>query len=176
MINYCPPEVNQADAILVFRMHWFDRLRRIAGGAVIFMIGLLTVIFLPVLAPGLPSPWTEYIYLAATLFMLLGWGIAGYGLTLYYLTVATVTKTSIVDVDQISLFNRKVSTLNLEQVQDVTVRQVGFFATFLDFGDVVVQTAGELPEFIFDLVPHPQAIANSILEAQQHRDQKHEGV
>lgn len=169
-VNYCPPEVSEEDVIMVFRMHWIDRLRRVAFGILFILGGLALGISGGALLPSLrEAPWSNFLLLGSSLIVLFGWGATAYGLSLYLMTVATVTRTSLVDVDQSSLFDRKISTLNLEQVQDVTVRQHGLLATFWDFGDVVVQTAGELPEFIFDTVPHPQQIATEILRAQQEK-------
>jgi hypothetical protein len=45
-------------------------------------------------------------------------------------------------------------------VQDVSFAQVGAIRTFFDYGDVLVQTAGTLDNFIFESAPQPSNIVH----------------
>jgi len=63
--------------------------------------------------------------------------------TNYYLDVWHVTQKRIIDVEQKSLFHREISTIRFDKIQDITVEVRGFLATFLDIGDIRVQTASE---------------------------------
>jgi hypothetical protein len=38
------------------------------------------------------------------------------------------------------------------------------FRTFLDFGNVFIQTAGEKTRFVFKNVPHPERVKETIIE------------
>jgi hypothetical protein len=60
----------------------------------------------------------------------------------YYLDVWVVTNKKIIDVEQFGLFNRKVSVLNLDKIQDVNFNVHGFISTMLNIGSISVQTAG----------------------------------
>jgi uncharacterized membrane protein YdbT with pleckstrin-like domain len=60
----------------------------------------------------------------------------------YYLDVWVVTDKKIVDVEQFGLFNRKVSIVNLDKIQDVNFNISGFITTMLNIGSISVQTAG----------------------------------
>ena len=53
-----------------------------------------------------------------------------------------ITDHRIINIDQKSLFKRKVSELELEKIQDVSHEIKGMFATALNFGDVILQSAG----------------------------------
>ncbi len=85
----------------------------------------------------------------------------------YRLDIWVVTDQRIVDIEQRGLFNRIVSELNILNVQDVTSEVQGKFGTFLDFGNIYVQTAGEQHRFIFSQVPKPQAVARIVMQAHE---------
>ena len=80
-----------------------------------------------------------------------------------YLDVWTITNYRIINREQNGLFNRVVSKLELSKVQDVTVEQKGMVTTFLNYGDVFIQTAGEKERFVFEQVGSPFQIAKTIL-------------
>ena len=82
----------------------------------------------------------------------------------YYLDVWVVTDQRIVNVIQSGLFSRTISELNIMQVQDVTSQVKGSMATFMDYGHVHIQTAGEKPRFIFEQIPNPRQIAIGIVK------------
>ncbi len=75
-----------------------------------------------------------------------------------------ITNQHIVDIDQIGLFNQTVSTLRLEEIQDISASIKGPVQTFFQYGTVVIQTAGERANFVFDYVPNPYEIEHYILE------------
>ncbi len=80
----------------------------------------------------------------------------------YHLDVWIVTTKRIINIEQKGLFNRFISEHELEKIQDVTAEQKGVLATFLSFGNVLVQTAGEVPMFIFRQVDNPFEVAKQI--------------
>lgn len=75
-----------------------------------------------------------------------------------------ITDQHIVDIDQIGLFNRKVSTLRLEEIQDVSVKVSGPMQTLLQYGTINIQTAGERRNFEFDYIANPYELEQYILE------------
>ena len=81
-----------------------------------------------------------------------------------YLDSWTITNKRIIDIDQRGFFNRQVSSFRIERIQDVTTDINGIIATFLNFGDIHVQTAGDDQEFIIHGVPNPKAIKQNILK------------
>ncbi|MFC1598469.1 PH domain-containing protein [Patescibacteria group bacterium] len=80
----------------------------------------------------------------------------------YYLDVWIVTNKRIINIEQKGLFNRVIAEHELDKIQDVTGEQKGVFATIFSFGDVSVQTAGEVPMFIFRQVDNPFEVAKTI--------------
>ncbi len=94
-------------------------------------------------------------------------GVTAISLVLYVRNVIYVTDEKIAEVAYLSLFNRKVTQLSLGQVEDVTFQQRGIFAHIFNFGTVVIETAGELENCTFTLVPNPNKYAQIIIEAHE---------
>jgi len=82
----------------------------------------------------------------------------------YHLDIWVVTDQRVVSIEQEGLFNRTISELNIVKVQDVTSEVRGTVQTFLDYGQVHIQTAGQEARFVFEQVPHPSEVAKVILQ------------
>jgi hypothetical protein len=88
----------------------------------------------------------------------------------YYLDVWIVTDQRIINIEQRGMFNREIAEHDLDKIQDVSGIQKGFFSTVFSFGDVHVQTAGEIQRFIFRQVDNPFEIVktiNKLIQAKQ---------
>ena len=163
--------------IMEVRKHWYV----FAKDAII----ILFLMFLPIiLYIGLKiSPITllttgnEYVLFIFlyTVWFFVFWVIFFFVWTEYYLDVWIITDQKMIDVDQISLFAREISTLQLDKIQDVTVEVHGIIATFLRFGTLHVQTAGEKREFIINNIAKPQKVKDSISSAIEEYNRKHFG-
>ncbi len=79
-----------------------------------------------------------------------------------------VTNEHIVDIDQNTLFHRSVATLTLSRIQDVSAEVDGPAQTLLQYGTVVVQTAGQKENFRFDYITNPYEAEQYILRT--HKD------
>ena len=86
---------------------------------------------------------------------------------IYYKSSFVITDQSIKQTLQISLFNKKISQLDVAQIQDVTAEKKGFIPTFLNYGRLIVETAGEQENFHFDYCPNPDHYAKIILDSRQ---------
>lgn len=110
-------------------------------------------------------------YVSPAMVSLGGFGIL---LVLAFLAIGTVwiwrrnkvvvTNQHIVDIDQMGLFNRTVSTLRLEEIQDISAAVKGPLQTFFQYGTILIQTAGERENFVFDYVPNPYELEHYVLE------------
>ncbi len=84
--------------------------------------------------------------------------------TNYYLDVWVVTNKRILDIDQITLFRRRVSTLGMKSVQDIRVEKDGILQDLFNYGDLYVQSAGSEKRFLLiEGVRHPNDVRNIIL-------------
>jgi len=77
--------------------------------------------------------------------------------------VLIFTNLHLIQVEQLAIFQRRVSQLSFLRVEDVTGRRVGFLQTVFNFGDVEVQSAGEQEKFIFHNAPNPELLADEAL-------------
>jgi len=78
-----------------------------------------------------------------------------------------ITNSHVVDMDQIGLFNMSLSTLSLYEIQDIKSTIKGPIQTFLNYGTVVIQTAGETENFVFDFIADPNELKQYILSARK---------
>lgn len=136
------------------------------------------ITFLMIIAPGILSvldivqslpnsfQWILLIiwYMITTAFVLeqfLSW----------FFHVTLITDERIIEIDFLHLLYREMTDANLDQIQDVTVEMGGLVRTFLNYGDVIVQTAGEQVKLRLEAVPHPDNVAKILrqlrLEEQQ---------
>ena len=79
-----------------------------------------------------------------------------------------ITNEHIVDIDQLGLFNRRVSTLRLQEIQDISARVTGPIQTMFKYGSIIIQTAGERENFVLDYMALPYELEQYILEARKN--------
>jgi hypothetical protein len=146
------------------RRHWFFLAVRLAVVVLLAIIPLVAGGFMlatpivPVTDFGLAAFLGFY-----TLWLFFLWISVFYMWTVFILDMWIITDKKFVDIEQIGLFHREISTLSLENVQDVTVEVSGIIATWLDYGRVVVQTAGQEREFIIGNIRNPYDFKEKIL-------------
>ena len=85
--------------------------------------------------------------------------------TNYYLDMWIVTNKRLIAIDQNGFFHRTVSSFRLERMQDIQVSVRGIIATFLGYGTLDIQTAGEEDHFKVFGLPDPADIKSVILES-----------
>ncbi|OGN09957.1 MAG: hypothetical protein A3J46_04475 [Candidatus Yanofskybacteria bacterium RIFCSPHIGHO2_02_FULL_41_11] len=96
--------------------------------------------------------------------LLIAWIIFFIIWTNYYLDVLLVTDKRIIDVEQRGFFSREISTVRLENIEDITINVSGVLATFLNYGTLKIQTAAEAREFIIHDVPEPNMVKSTIYD------------
>ncbi len=112
----------------------------------------------------LNSGWFPAFLFVASLWYMALWLSAFHAITLYSLSTVLITNKRIIDSDQHGFFNREVSELSANRIQDVNAHTRGFIETFFKFGNVTVQTASSEREFIFHQVPHPEHVKDVIMQ------------
>lgn len=159
------PNSLPAEEVRVFlRRHWIDLLRIFT-----FSLGLL---FIPIiLGVVLRSAgvnlfdnvfWGPLVTLGIASYVIVVYMLTITEITDYWLDVWIVTTERIINTEQHGLFNRVVSEVHLEQVQDITSETKGIFETFLTYGDVYVQTAAERERFRFKNIDNPDDVKITI--------------
>lgn len=99
------------------------------------------------------------------LWLLITWVSLFYFWTDYYLDILIISNKRIIDIEQQGMFYREISSFPLENIQDITIDIPGIVATFLDFGNVKLQTASEKSNFIIPNAAHPEIVKQTIQDA-----------
>ncbi len=174
---------------VLIRSTWFWILPFLALGGVLVVAGLAAVAgIVPPLpsdaGPGLggvPASYTELLAWASglpigPLFWI--WGILAFILLFQYEDwrndYYVLTDAHLIDVEArpLGLFAER-RQASISQIQDISYRVPSILATFLNFGDVVIETAAESGNFTFDSVYHPALVQQEIFERiSRHRDRE----
>ena len=160
--------------ILEVRKHWIVFIGYAFGLLFSSLSPFVVFIFLKILAPTLLEIDVQGNVNALFLFfyslwLLFLWASFFINWTKYYLDVWYVTEKRIIAVDQRSIFDRGVSNLRFDKIQDVTIDVRGFIPTMLNYGNVKVQTAGEDNyEFAMTAVRRPENVRKVIFN--QHNE------
>lgn len=152
------------------RRHWYVLVKPIATFVVLMVIPPVVLVLAPAVFPLLDSPELKPVinfflalYLAGLLvYIFIRW-------LDYYLDVWIITDQRIIDIEQKGLFNRQISEIAMDRVQNVTIEIPGFIPTMLKFGNIKIQTAGE-GEFTISQVPNFERAKEFILRYSQYRN------
>ncbi len=151
--------------LIVARRHWTVYTPALAGTlfvyvmAIVFFFNVEGIGFIaknPALKASAVVFFSLFL-LFSTLFIYINWLVN-------YLNIQIVTNMHVVDIDQFGLFSRKISELALDEIQDISATQKGVMQSFLNYGDICIQTAGEKPNFNFEKVPNPNELSRRIME------------
>jgi len=136
----------------------------------LMLLPLLAYLLVSIYLPGwleqqAEIPLLEAIFvLAGSIYYLYVWIFMFRAWLDYYLDVWFVTTQRVVSIEQKGLFNRVVAEQKLFRIQDVHAEVKGIIPTFLDYGDVIIQTAGREVLFVFKEVPHPHQVARNLVK------------
>lgn len=159
--------------VLFLRQHFIVNVPWILG--TIALIIAPTVIF-PILFRALSLNMTFPVtyYVVGTLF----WYLATFGFALasfigWFFNIYIVTNERIVDIDFFYLLYKKFSEAELIRIQDINYTSGGLLAAMFNFGNVVVETAGEAPNINFELIPFPEKVVETIRELTEQKGVAH---
>lgn len=141
----------------------------------IVILSIITVLALPAMFVALDIGST--IKLSATASAALGLVLLGvvvlailagmiatyvYESNAFYLTNENVTQRI-----QAGLFSRKIQTISLGSIEDVSYRRNGVIQTILNYGSIRLSTEGEETTYRFNLVSNPEAQVHTINDAME---------
>ena len=141
------------EVIYEVRKHWFVFFTQafflILGAVAPFFLYLTARLFFLSETFQITYDWFLVVIFFYSLWVLSLWIVFFLEWTNYYLDVWYITDKRIIDVEQKGMFNREISNLRFDRIQDVTVKVEGVLATFLRYGDIKVQTAAESSQDFF---------------------------
>lgn len=162
--RYFPSQQPQEKVFLLLRRHWFTYVAFLVIAGIMSIPLFILLGFWLVSSESFTPLAINLSILGASAYFLFVIAVLLYGFIDYYLDVYIVTNERIVDITQDGFFKRSISELYLREVQDVSAQVKGFFPTIMHYGEIVIQTAGEKPNFFFRNVPNPYRISKIIVD------------
>ena len=166
MVNKFFEEQGEDETVyFTFGKHWLALVHPIIASGILIILGIAGL-FLPIYLDIKGDTYKIYllfeslIFLMAVILFYVPW-------VLYYLSVGVLTNIRIVDIDQHSLFHRNTTFARLENIEDISIKTIGFLGTFFKVGRIDIMTAGEVPNLEYPYIKHPEKIAEEIHKAQQ---------
>ncbi len=161
-------ELQEGEQILgKTRKHWIILLRDLGGTVVVgiapfVLLGLLT---LPGILPLENRISLHVLAFVEVTWVLLVW-LALFALwTNYYLDLWIITNRRVVNVDQVNLFRRTVTTWQFENIQEITTETRNPLQNFFNYGLIHIKTAGPTGrETYMEGIPHPDEISTLMLK------------
>lgn len=149
--------------LLVLRQHWFNIVTRISVLAVLALLPFIGGIILSDFLTE--NNATAFYWLITSVYLMFVWFRLFYIIFIYLGNLWIITDHRIIDDEQHGFFNRTVSELSVTSVQDVTIHVKGFYETFMNFGDIEVQTAATEKKFLIKSVPNPNLVKDIVMKA-----------
>lgn len=154
--------------VLLLRRHLITNISWLAITLVaalfpLVIIGFISFEFIP----------ARYRLISTLVWYLLTFAFAFEKFLSWFFNVNIITDERIVDIDFPTILYKDISETKIDQIQDVSVKVGGFIRSLFNFGDVLIQTAGAVPEIRFDAVPNPEQVSKIlnelILEEEQEK-------
>ncbi|HUV72430.1 MAG TPA: hypothetical protein VMW25_05485 [Clostridia bacterium] len=145
----------EEEILMILRAHWVTNLSWVLTALLLFWAPLL-LRFFPLLV-SFPTRF-QLMFVVVWYLVLLMYVFERF--LSWFFNLSIITDERIVDVDFLNLTTKKVSDADIDKIQDVSFTHNGAVGTVFNFGDVSVQTAAEVPEFVFEKVPSPSSVAN----------------
>lgn len=138
---------------------------------IITNVGWIALVILMSFAPAILKtfPLLDFLparfqMVAILIWYLLTLAIAIQGFLSWFFSVNIITNKRVIDVDFDNLIYRKITDAEITHIEDATVQMGSVIRTLFNFGDIVIQTAAEIPEVTFDAVPQPDKIDKILSE------------
>jgi uncharacterized membrane protein YdbT with pleckstrin-like domain len=152
--------------ITIARRHWFKPVLE----SLFIFFSLLIPLVISSIVSALPNHSEQLgnvsvlsiIFILSWLFIV--WNIGFIIWTNHFLDVLVVTNLHVIDIDQIGLWHREISTLQLPKIQDISSKTEGIIPSILNYGDLEIQTAGSLTNFIVKSIQRPDILRQKINE------------
>jgi hypothetical protein len=147
------------EMLTLARRHWLFVWPKVIAGAVAGLMPVLALWWAMLRFDWADNDIPRWIALAATVAWLCYWGVRLYFFKYRYDNdIWVITNQRVIDSTKKHWFHLQMSTADLVDVQDMTVKRSGFLNTMFDFGDIECETAGAVPKFALRGVPRPREV------------------
>ena len=83
-----------------------------------------------------------------------------------------ITNQRLIDAEKPNWFDQRLTSADLIQVEDMSVKKSGLLQTLYDFGDLSCETAGEHARFILHGIPDPSGVLDVVDKARDEARRK----
>jgi len=149
--------------ILAVRAHPISQIHWLINGLIMIFILVIINFFLPSILK------TKYLFFIDFFIFSVILSYFWFNIVSWHFNVGIITNRRVIDIDFSSILYKEVSTAMLSRIEDVTAKTGGFFASFVDYGNIHIQTAGTEMNLDFINIPKPTETAkiiNSLLKRQ----------
>lgn len=158
---------NEEKIVLLLRKHFITNLGWITMSIILFLT--------PLFASGLPlfnNVPDNFMFIFILIWYLISIAYTLESFLTWFFNIYIVTDERIIDIDFYNLIYKEVSDANIDKIQDVTYKMGGAIRTVFNYGDVLIQTASEVPNFEFDAVPKPDKVARILQDLRIEEQQE----
>lgn len=146
--------------VLILRQHLITQV-----GKVFTLVAALVLIPAVLSFAGFIDALPDQFASAFNIFwVILGFGLLTKTFLAWFFNVYILTDERVIDVDFHSVIHYNVSSAKIENIQDVTSKTMGPLSAIFNYGNILIQTAGEKNEFEFDHVPQPAKVTKLLNE------------
>ncbi len=108
--------------------------------------------------------WRPVFFLGASIYYLSSWLFLFGAFLDYYLDFWVVTNDRLLNIEQEGTFSRTISELDLYKIQDSTSEVHGILPSLFGYGNIHIQTAGEVKRFELKQIPEPHETRKMIMD------------
>ncbi len=160
MINYKYITAHADEKVYaIIHRHWFNIARQYIPLVLLILLLLFGMFSIPDITESLDIvDFTPLLYFIISILYVIIWLYAFFIWVDYHLDIWIITSSRIINVEQKGFFSRVESELDYSHIQDVSSETHGIIHTLLNYGDVIIQTAGHKGKFLFRNVAKPERI------------------
>ncbi|MEI6532372.1 MAG: hypothetical protein WCO06_00885 [Candidatus Roizmanbacteria bacterium] len=150
------------EVVLVLRAHLITQIPWIINA---FFFCILVVLFDWVFASYLSNAQLFFFNLITgiIIFNYFWWNVM-----VYYFNVGIITTERIIDVDLYSILYREVTEARNEHIQECTAKMGGYASAVFNYGNIFVETAGNIQNIEFLNTPYPSEVVKIINDLVEH--------
>lgn len=152
--------------VLVLRAHPITQIPWLLNAFMLSVALIVINLLLPPIFNGLQFMFLNFFWIAII------FAYAWFNILSWLFNVGIITSERVIDIDFSSVVYREVTETPLNRIQDITNKSGGFLESFIDFGDIFVQTAGTEPNIEFLNTPKPTVVVKIINGLIQHQRNK----
>jgi len=141
---------------LVLRAHPITQIPWIINAVLFFFLIMIINQFLPTILSSVQILFLNLFGLA------LIFAYVWFNFLSWFFNVGIVTNERVIDMDFGSVIYRETTETTLGKIEDLTNKSGGFLASFIDYGNVFIQTAGTEANIEFLKIPHPSTVVRII--------------